>query len=230
MDHLARLLCLSLLLWCLCPPDAAAGPWPREAGAGFTAQGVKPSWPLQAEGGGAEIYSSFYLEYGLRGGTTLGLDLGRGATGKGKVIAFLRRPVPVASDRWLAAVTIGAGRIDGAEVLRPGLSLGRGVQLPRRSEEPLTGWLSLDAFAEHYLRQGRTDLKIDVTLGVNHRSGRKYMLQLQAGRAAGARSFLRLAPSVAIPLRGGRHLEAGLSVGLAGEDRWGVTLGLWREF
>lgn len=229
-----RLALLLLTLVLITPADpATAGPWPREPGSGFLAFNSRPSRPMNAlRSPPTETYTTLYLEYGLPAAgplprdLTAGLDLGRSVSGRGKAIGFLRAPLTGEGASLPAAATLGLGMIDGKGVVRPGLSLGRSLDFGQRG----TGWLTLEGFAEWYAKSGETDLKIDLTFGVAHPSGRRSILQLQTGASHDDPPFLRLAPSVVVPLTGGMQLEAGLTVGLSGDDGLGLNLGLWRDF
>ena len=211
---------LCLLLLTLCPAAALAGAWLREEGTGFSSLSFYASEPFDEE----SYYTGLYLEYGLRPNLTVGFDLGRGVTGQGKTIAFARLPIKRQGQNRLA-FELGLGRIAGQQVLRPGLAYGRGFDTRWGG-----GWLALDSFVELDLGDRQVDVKSDLTLGVTLDSGRRWMLQLQAGRAADEPEFLRIVPSTTYEIRPGWQLELGLSKALTGARESGVKLGLWRAF
>lgn len=212
---------LSLLL---CPPDAQAGPWPRREGSTFVSADVRLSWPkhlLAGLPGEMMQYYTLYVEYGLTERLTLGLDLGRSVSGNGKTVVFLQYPLR-SRDRGLQATAqLGFGRISGKAVVRPGLALGWGGKL---------GWTSAEAVAEIRPETGMTDLKLDLTLGVNLFEDSKWILQMQTGAPQEAPEFARIATSVILPLPHGLKAETGVTWGLEGDESFGVKFGLWKEF
>jgi hypothetical protein len=204
-------LCLAALAW----TPAMAGPWQREEGRGFAAL----TWRGGAE---AAAYTSLYLDYGLGPRLTLGLDAGRAADGGGTAIVFLQRAG--ATGRLRHSVQLGLGAREGAPVLRPGLSLGRGFGTGRRS-----GWVAADAVAL-IAPDGATDLKLDLTAGLTHPGGRKTMLQLQSGRMRADPPFAKLEASVALPLGRRTSVTLGAFHGLGDNGARGVAIGLWQRF
>lgn len=218
-----------VLALCLSAAQSHAGAWPRDKGTWFASVAAQFSWPqdiatLQSVNPTSEYYM-LYLEYGLTERLTLGLDLGRSERGTGKTIAFARLPV-WARDRPLKlAVELGLGQIDGAPVVRPGFSIGRGIRLWDRD-----GWLSMESQAEIATDSGQADLKLDLTFGLTAQSGRKYLLQVQSGAPADRAAFARLAPSLVIPFGKARYIELGGTYGLTGDETFGVKLGLWQKF
>ena len=220
-----RLISLALLL-SLWPPWATAGPWTRDIGSYFLSVSTMPSWARdQGIAGPGNAYHALYLEYGLRENLTLGLDLGYSGTGTAKAVAFLRYPLNPPDATLRLAVDLGLGQIDGAPVIRPGLSLGRAFETDLGY-----GWLAIDSLAEIRTDSGDMDFKMDVTVGLTVARGHKYMMQIQSAAPAMRDAYVRIAPSVAIPFGPGRHLEIGGSYGLSGDDSVGVKLGLWQEF
>jgi hypothetical protein len=223
MRLLAVCLCLCLLMPG-CVPRAEAGAWPRKAGTGFASADVRLSWPkalLQGLPGEMQQYYTLYVEYGLTDRWTLGLDLGRSVSGAGKTVVFLQYPLRDRDRGAKITAQLGFGKISGQAVVRPGLALGWGR--PR-------GWASAEAVAEVQIDSGATDLKLDLTLGVNLFEEAKWIVQLQTGAPQGAPDFARAASSVILPLRGGLKAEAGVTWGLQGDDSFGLKLGLWKDF
>lgn len=214
----AGMACLAMVLLLWGTTMAGAGAWPRSKGHLFvaTAHYANP-------GGG---YSGLYLDFGLTPRLGLGLDWGRSVSGKQKSVVFLRRPVLV--DRLpgnlAVAAELGLGVIDQRWVLRPGLSLGRGVTVGGRS-----GWVSGDVLAE-LDRDGGLDLKADLTLGVTFSPRLTGMVQMQMGQPRHDPQFVRVVPSVLWRLRGGAQVEFGLTQEVQGGGATGIKIGLWREF
>lgn len=207
--------------------EAVAGAWPQERGHGFASTDTRLSRPQNAlRDGDVSTYNTLYLEYGLTDRITLGLDLGRSVSGDDKAVAFVRYPLasPIADTRL--AFELGVGRIGKARVVRPGLSLGRSFVW----RDQVYGWLSADALAEINRDNGRVDYKLDLTVGVTFANQRKFFVQLQSGAPHGREPFLRVAPSIVLPIGRNRHAEIGLSIGLKGDDQLGIKFGLWQEF
>lgn len=218
---------VALLLGFATAQAAHSGAWPQEQGHGFASTDMRLSRPQNAlRDGRISTYNTLYLEYGLTDRITLGLDLGRSVSGDDKAVAFLRYPLPSPDPDTKLALEIGMGRIGDTRVLRPGLSLGRSFEV----RDQVYGWLAADAVAEYDRDLGQIDYKLDVTLGVTFANRRKVFVQLQSGAPHGRESFVRIAPSVVLPLGHNRHVELGLTVGLKGDDQLGIKFGLWQKF
>lgn len=203
--------------------QAFAGPWPREKKSIFAMTSYQVS--AQDLSGPVDAYYSGYFEYGLGNGLTLGADSGHSVSGDSKFVLFLRRSMALRDSGHIFAAELGLGQIGTDAVVRPGLSYGYGFSGARGS-----GWLSVDLLFEHHVGMDRTDAKADITYGRNHARGFKSIWQLQAGKQRGDPSFLRLAPSVAVPVGSRTHLELGTSTGLRGPSEYGLKIGVWHEF
>lgn len=218
---LRSLVCL-LCLWC---GMAQAGAWPRTKDTGFVSATARFVWPNDLSVTKPQsTYLTLYTEYGLTDRLTVGLDLGHSVSGDSKMVGFVRLPLP-APDGWAFAGELGFGNIAGETVVRPTLSVGRGLAGPHGS-----GWLSLDATVEYGLGTGHSDVKLDATWGSALPGNRKLILQVQGGTPHGQPTFLRLAPSVVTPLPRDMYGEFGVTVGLAGRTGLGLLFGLWRDF
>ncbi|MBY6118774.1 hypothetical protein [Mameliella alba] len=215
----------AILAACLAAPPAGAGAWPRKQGSGFGSIAVRLGWPQDMSTWTSmdptQDYSTLFFEYGLTDRLTLGFDIGHSVGGSGKSVLFLQWPLRQAETGAQMTAQFGLGTIAGEQVLRPGLSVGWGLQ---------NGWLSIDSVAEAYVDSGRTDLKMDVTWGRNLPRDRKLILQLQTGQPDGYAPFVRVAPSLVVPLRGPLKLESGVTWGLTGDTSMGLKMGLWTEF
>lgn len=222
-----RIVPVLVALFCLlfATSRAEAGAWPREKGRVFASSAICLSWPQDIPAWEPRDptgrYVTFYAEYGLTDRLTLGLDLGRSMYGDGKALVFLRLPLRDRDHGLRIATELGLGEIDGQPVIRPGLSLGFGLQ---------NGWLSADGLAETRARDGRTDYKLDLTWGRNFPGGRKLILQIQSGKPGKAPAYARFAPSVVLPLNRRLKAEIGGAWGLSGDMSMGAMLGLWAEF
>lgn len=214
-----------LIILLLFASPVHSGAWPREQGTSFATGTVRLVWPRDLSTSKPQsTYVTLYYEYGLTDRLTLGLDLGHSVSGDGKTTGFLRVPLTVNSN-WVAAVELGGGLINDRQVLRPSLSLGRGL-----SGRHGAGWLSVDSSLEIDLSDGATDMKVDMTYGTTLPKGRKLILQVQTGVEAGQNPFVRLAPSIVTPLRNGLQIEAGVTLGLTDNTGIGMMFGLWRDF
>ncbi|MGP6086917.1 hypothetical protein [Antarctobacter jejuensis] len=221
-----RLAALLFVIICLAAPGAEAGAWPRQKGDGFASVSVRLGWPQDVREWislePTRDYSTLYVEYGLTDRLTLGLDLGHSVSGAGKTVAFLQYPLRRADTGPKVTGQLGFGVISGKEVVRPGVSLGWGLE---------KGWISVDSVAEAYLQTGHVDYKVDFTWGRNiGKNGHKLILQLQTGQPDARAPFARLAPSLVVPVRGRFKVETGVTIGLTGDKSVGLKLGLWTNF
>jgi len=203
--------------------QALAGPWPREKGRTFLAVAGFAEAP--ETGQSVTGYATVYAEYGLTDTVTVGLDLGSDEDATEKIIGFLRVPL-IPADRSLKfALELGAGRLDGGGVVRPGMSLGHGLKMFGRN-----GWFAIDTRGEVFVDGGATNASGDVTLGLSATEKTKVILQLQGGTSAFDDTFLRLAPSMIREFAPGRHIEFGITAGLKDAADFGIKLGSWLEF
>ena len=206
------------------PHALFAGAWPREVGTGFASAAMRLSWPQDLSRRSPDDYATVYLEYGIRPRLTMGLDLGHSVSGQGKTVVFARTPL-LTSDHLVASVELGFGEINKTPVIRPGLSLGRGIENAHGY-----GWLSLDARAEHAWQVQQTDWKLDLTFGTALPRNLTGILQIQTGLQAGDPFFARLAPSVVFSVTKATRIELGVTYGLVGDTSMGVMVGAWHSF
>ena len=201
--------------------QAMAGAWPREKGELF----LSFSSTINAGGSSAADYTSIYAEYGLTGKITAGLDLGTDGIRSSKTLGFVNFPLGRAEGDWKFALELGGGQIDNRNVLRPGFSLGRPLQLGERG-----GWLAIDTrwvlFQDSI---GGERLESDITFGVSMNARHKVMVQFQAGDPPGGRTYLRVSPSWVFERKPGRHIELGVTAGVIESDDLGLKLGFWRK-
>lgn len=213
------------ILLCLSAPMAQAGAWPRAEGTGFVSLSQRLSWPqdlaaLQTDDA-RQDYATLYAEYGVTDRLTLGLDLGRSVSGDDKSVLFVQYPLRAAPTGPKVTAQLGLGRIGDKTILRPGLSLGWGLE---------RGWLSLDGVAEIATREKTTDYKLDITWGRSLSKDRKLILQVQTGFPTHGDAFVRLAPSMVFPVSDRLQAELGVTWDVSGDDRMGILVGLWRDF
>lgn len=214
------ILAFAMLPWLVSAVDAGA--WPRAKGQTFLATAGQVDAP--DETGLARQSFTLYAEYGATERLTLGLDLGGDALRMTKAIAFARWPVGQDARTWKIAVEIGVGQVSEQSVLRPGLSLGRGLTLWGRQ-----GWAAFDGRAVIF-GGGEVTLESDLTLGIAISTRGKVLAQVQTGQEAGGRPYARFAPSYVHETKPGAQLEFGVIVPLSGEGERGLKLGLWRSF
>lgn len=211
-------------LW-LAPADmAAASAWLRDTGDGFISATTRMSWPRDFASAPSR-YDTLFLEYGLTGSVTVGLDFGHSVSGDNKQVAFVRLPVWRRDTGWIVANQLGLGHIGGNRILRPSLSIGRGTQTQHGY-----GWQSADLGIEIYPALGTWDVKLDLTWGIARPKGTFWVLQLQTGKQHGDPAFARLAPSIVRPISARTKLELGLTYGLHGENSIGAMAGMWADF
>ena len=211
---------------------AQPGPWPREAGTGFLSLSHSVTEDRSQTGRPVSGYSALYGEFGMGAGLTLGLDAGRGDRyGDWSAILFLRRALDDGRRPRRISVELGIGGLgaDGVKaqpLLRPGLSLGRGLATAWGP-----GWATLDSLVEYRPEGGTAALKADLTLGLRPDPDRMLILQVQSGDYPGSAPYLRLTPAYVHRLgRSATFLEIGLKAGLVGERTRGLKIGLWRRF
>lgn len=213
-------LAVFLLLWLA--SDAMAGAWLRDKGAGFLSLSGQLKEP--DEFGLYRQDVSLYAEYGLTEQLTLGVDAGHDILQMSKALVFARVPLGRKDRNTRLAAELGAGQVGDDNALRPGLSIGRGIQLWDRD-----GWLNADGRAV-LAEGGARILESDLTFGLSVTDRIKVILQLQAGQPDTGDAYATFAPSIVYETKPGAHLEIGLSQPLTGGDLRGVSLGLWRMF
>ncbi|WP_323766574.1 hypothetical protein [Antarctobacter sp.] len=228
MPRPARFLANALaagLIACLVAGSAQAGAWPRKQGDGFASLSIRLGWPQDmgtwTSVDPTEDYSTLYVEYGLTDRLTMGLDVGHSVSGSGKTVLFFQWPLRQSDTGAQVSAQFGFGTVSGQRVVRPALSVGWGLK---------KGWISIDSVAETYVDTGKTDLKLDMTWGRNLSKDRKLILQVQTGQPDGRDPFVRIAPSLVLPLRGPVKLETGLTWGLTGDTSMGLKFGVWTDF
>jgi hypothetical protein len=219
---MSRCLALAVLLSFWLASPVLSGAWPREKGTVFLSLAGQAEGP--DEHGVYRQNFTLYTEYGLTERLTLGVDAGGDAVRMTKAIGFLRWPLGRADRRMKLALELGAGQVDGENALRPGLSLGRGVEIGKRQ-----GWLAADGRAILFTGGGMT-LESDLTFGLSFTNRSKVILQIQAGHPDPGAAYARFAPSFVFETKPGTHIEFGLTEPLLGNGDRGFKLGLWRKF
>ncbi|WP_113912258.1 hypothetical protein [Roseovarius dicentrarchi] len=207
---------LYCLLAFLCATSAGAGAWLRNVGDGFASFSIKVQHEADAKG-----YSTFYAEYGLNPDLTGGFDIGGDEEGDYKALAFVL--MPLRRDGLHIAFQLAAGAIADDPAIRPGLSIGRAVQVGG-----LDGWANLDLRAT--VAPGDVDLSVDAAFGLNVWEGTMMIWQLQQGGHMHEPDFLRATASVVWQIAGNRHIEVATSTSLKNAEDFGIQIGVWQAF
>lgn len=218
---LKRVVIPALLIASAAP--ALAGPWLRAEDTTFLSYSIETDFE-NGISDGSGFHGSLYAEHGLTDRLTLGLDASGHADDMSKAIAFLRWPVG-ATDRTLRiAAEFGLGMARDTFALRPGLSVGRGLEL---GDTP--GWLSIDSRAV-MVDSFDGVLETDITFGLSPGPDAKVILQLQTGVPTDSAPYAKLAPSYIRRIAPGRHVEVGLVAGVAEADDFKLKIGFWHQF
>jgi len=219
---MVRCLTLAIVLLCWLASGAVAGAWLRETGTAFLSLSGEVTEPDDFG-----IYRqdySLYAEYGLAERLTIGVDAGHDMLTMSKGIVFARLPLGRADRTVKLAVELGAGQVGDDTALRPGLSIGRGIEL-----WDWNGWLNADGRAV-LAGGGAMTLESDLTFGLSVTDRSKVILQIQAGQPDIGDAYAKFAPSFVYETKPGAHLEIGLTQPLTGSDLRSLSLGLWRTF
>jgi len=211
----------------LLPGVASAGAWPREAGETFLSFSHALSAP-RGDWGTAGFdpgtWTALYLEHGVGGGLTFGLDVGRSDDGAATVIGFASVALGqgAGGGRWAAQMGVGGTGPEGPD--RPLVQVmamwGRGSA---------AGWLAADGQVL-LVRDAPAIAKLDLTWGLNTGDRTRVIVQLQAGDYPGSPPYARLHPSLVLRLSDRMSIELGGELGLVGSDSLGLKLGTWLEF
>ncbi|MDF1669849.1 MAG: hypothetical protein P1U83_09555 [Roseovarius sp.] len=199
--------------------QAHAGAWMRSKGEGFLSFNVEYNPEVKS------TFTSLFIEYGITPRITSGVDLGFADDTLYKAVAFGRYPLSAPDTDWQVSLEMGMGVAEDEAVLRPGLMLGRGLELGK-----LSGWLSIEALAYYEVDQDDVNVSTDLTLGVNLRKDLKLLVQLQNGNQPMNPDYLDLATSVVVKKAPGLHLELGVKTGLKDTGSAAFKLGLWHKF
>ncbi|MFN3823079.1 MAG: hypothetical protein ACK4RN_03780 [Pseudorhodobacter sp.] len=221
---------LALVIWLCAAPAVAAGPWPRDKGAGFVA--------ISSDGTRQQIHA----EYGIGADWTLGVEATR-AKGhaqpsvagfvhhpvwRGKGGAILSAGLAVETRESLAARSWAHMAGTGELAVRAGLFWGKGFESRWGN-----GWMVLEAQVERVVTKdwigARHSGKLDATIGLSPHDRIKLMVQAQGWMRQGGKPQLRIEPAAAVKF-GRAHLVAAPSVGVLGPRDARVKLGLWLDF
>ncbi|MBT9384532.1 hypothetical protein KM176_11735 [Pseudooceanicola sp. CBS1P-1] len=213
-------LLLAALAGIVAPAQGAAGAWPRGKGKTFSAGAIR-IFGLGTPGRLTQSFTYFH-EYGLSDRWTLGADIGGAISGLDKMVVFVSHPL-LTFGQTRTAADLGVGSVSGHPVVRPGFSIGRGLEYP-------PGWAVMETAVEYFLDTGVYDWKVDFTFGVAPADHPKTYLQLQTGKSHQDPVFARLAVSMAIPLRKDFLLDLGGSAALRNSDPYRLKIGFWKTF
>ena len=201
--------------------------WPRGKGKAFTSSSASSTWPDGRAFKYPDVYGSGYTEFGISARFTLGFDLGSSDSTRPdrlKVVGFIRYTLTDPQSRHQFALDFGGGTYLGQGVVRLGASYGTGLQMGNRS-----GWLSVETNMLKGMKTQQITHSIDATLGLNLERSKLIRL-LSIHRAATGQSTFSFTPSYAHELKGGRHVEIGVTVDLDGALNPALKLGIWQEF
>ncbi len=200
--------------------QAHAGAWPREKGQAFLAYSVEvdTEFPYRA-------YSAIYGEYGVTEKLTLGIDLGGDDTVSSKAFAFVRYPGKTTHGGFKTAWELGIGLAEGDFAFRPGIAYGRGIKWGQ-----IDGWVGLETRSIIFSNFQSGTFEADATLGLSITKRSKFIFQIQSGVPPLESAYMRVAPSLVLEQRPGRHLEIGAAAGIMGTDEFKLKIGTWRQF
>jgi hypothetical protein len=199
---------------------AAAGPWLRAEGDVFLAFGAEIS-----EDSDTDPYFTAYGEWGAGRKLTLVLDLGGDENDLSKAVLFARFPITGDGSTWRVAGELGGGDYEANTVIRPGLSIGRGITL-----RSTPGWFTIDAYGYADTDGWDAEWNTDVTFGLSTTEKSKVIVQLQSSYDEDDLNSLKLAQSYVYEFAPGQHVELGLLAELHSGDDVALKLGLWSSF
>lgn len=202
----------------------AAGPWPREKGQSFVAQGGNF---LLSDGAELPVHydPTYYGEYGLSDLFTIGVDYhtadrGRIHTG----FVFFRFPLgdTTSRDRYAASLGFG-GRVDEyrplEHLVRGGFSWGRGLD---------DGWLTIDASAVYGTEDKAFHPKVDFTWGHHLNDRWTAALQLQTGQGFSDDYYAKISPTISYGINDEYRISLGAVQALTGDGGSALKLEVWR--
>jgi hypothetical protein len=236
-----RSVVLALILVFASAPTVEAGAWLREKGKGFASSSLQTTDDAGTSG-------SFYVEYGLSEGMTVGLDATYdtdlatyitdrttvilnedGTFPQGSAIVFLRFPLGPTdqANKWAYHIGVGV-RYENAELAKAaevGLSWGRGIQWRDRY-----GWVGVDASYNRAEEPARDRIKLDATVGLGITKRLKGMLQM-FNTIEDGETYSKIAPSLLVSLgKGSTTLQLSSEIPVSGGGDPSIKIGLWYEF
>ena len=229
-DLLLRMAVLGAAL-CIGAEDARAGAWPREEGAYFIAIGGNVALSEAAQRP-VHYDPTLYVEYGLTGDLTVGLDgylADAGDAGSGYL--FARYPLRFGpfgdpDGPWRLAASVGVGRtiMPSDEVqgsLRAGVHLGYGME---------SGWIAVDADLVQFIGTGELQGKLAGTWGVDLNARWTAIFEAQVGTGLTGDVYAKVSPSIAWHPNERWTLRIGLAHALTGDRGTGFMVQTWLEF
>ncbi len=217
---------LGLLLGLAVAQPALAGAWAREKGQVFLSFGSS----LMLPDGSKTLTSedpSVYIEYGLTGRLTVGLDYHRDDPGSQHTgFVFARFPLgnPTQRDKFAASFALG-GRVDDLSLIDPliqgGLSWGRGLD---------NGWLAVDASATRSSTDPTFRPKVDLTWGSNLKDDWTSLVQLQIGRGLDDTTYTKIQPAIIYNVNDTARISLGSTKALSDDSESTLKLDLWLTF
>ena len=216
----------TICIWLAAHCPASAGPWLREKGSGFVSLSYTTAMLQDARSGS-------YLEYGLRPGLTIGVDVSHGIDTAGRRSGtgtfFFRRALGSTEGTHRFAYDIGLGAAWGSDLILPhlkaGVSWGRGYSFVGGS-----GWMVIETSLTLGLRGTGSLAKLDATLGYDFNDTVSAMMQVYTSRVDGE-TYGTLAPSLLIrPGESDYRFQIGAEREIGGFGQTSLKFGLWRNF
>lgn len=204
-----------------------AGPWMRDSGAKFLAYSGTAA--ITMETGQFQQGFDLYFESGLRPNLTFGAEVSTLSDSDARFLGFVQKPIQLRSDRFKLTYQLGLGAKQSggiwSPILRGSLHVGKGFE-----HKWGAGWMSLAASIEADTGRDVTLAKLDTTFGLTPHDRLKTMLQVRLDKATGGDTGVAIAPSVAWTLKRNQHLFIELEARQATTTRYGIKIGIWKDF
>ena len=202
--------------------SARAGAWMREDGRVFLS--VKTT--LRHVDGLLRQENDVYLDYGLGPKLGVGASLLQTSPESGHALVFLRLPLGNTDgpSRMAAELGLGAHMTAGqwAPMYKLVLAWGRGLNLRRAN-----GWIQVEGAVEHRAGTGPPLYKLDLVLGQSDGGRLRPMVGL--GLTGGSGRPVEWSASAALLIEGGKKTTWLIGTEVK-QSRFGLTLGMWRDF
>lgn len=206
---------------------ADAGAWLREKGTGFVSLSFGATQTDRTT-------NSFYTEYGLTDGTTVGVNIsaftGPGDTRTGTGHLFLRRAIGTTEGPRRIAYELGVGGRWNDDThlptVRTALSWGRGFQLGSARN----GWINVDAAYIYEPTNGQHETKVDSVLGLDFGQITTGMVEVYLGHQNGE-TYGAVEPSMLIrPRNSAFNIKMGAEIPFEDSRDTALKLGVWYRY
>lgn len=217
----ATLLCYAITT------SAQAGPWMRDVGTQFLA--TSGTTAITKDTGQFQQGFDLYFESGLRENLTYGAEISSLTDSDTRVLGFVQKPLgqPDATVKFTYQLGVGAKQSDGiwSPILRGGIHMGKGF-----THKWGSGWMTVAASLEADTGRDVTLAKIDTTFGLTPHPRLKTMFNVRIDKATGGDTGIALAPAIAWKFKGSQHFLVELEARQAATTRFGLKVGLWKDF